>query len=139
MSAACHRSLYGYQVRTALALAVENPHLAVTFIPLACTGAQIGKGVLDQQIASEIVCVGRGTCPKTVPAQLIQLRDALALARRHQRDRALDLVLLTVGANDIHFSELVANALLDESAERTIFKRSGMLASVEEAQRALAC
>jgi hypothetical protein len=138
MSAACHRSLYGYQVRTALALAVENPHLAVTFIPLACTGAQIGKGVLDQQVASEIVCVGRGACPKTVPAQLIQLRDALALARRHQRDRALDLVLLTVGANDIHFSELVANALLDESAERTIFKRGGLIASVEEAQQALA-
>ncbi len=138
MSAACHRSLYGYQVRTALALAVENPHLAVTFIPLACTGAQIGKGVLDQQVASEIVCVGRGACPKTVPAQLIQLRDALALARRHRGDRTLDLVLLTVGANDIHFSELVANALLDQSAERTIFKRSGMLASVEEAQQALA-
>jgi hypothetical protein len=137
MSAACHRSLYGYQVRTALALAVENPHLAVTFIPLACTGAQIARGILDQQVASEVVCAGGRGCAKTVPAQLIQLRDALALARRHRPDRALDLVLLTVGANDIHFSELVANALLDESAERSIFKRGGLIASVEEAQRAL--
>src|SRR6266540_2636834 len=34
MSGACHRSLYGYQMRTALALAVENTHLAVTFVPL---------------------------------------------------------------------------------------------------------
>src|SRR5262245_58275324 len=30
MSPACHRSLYGYQLRTALALAIENPQLAVT-------------------------------------------------------------------------------------------------------------
>ena len=30
----CHRSLYSYQMRTALALAIENPHLAVTFMGL---------------------------------------------------------------------------------------------------------
>ena len=132
MSAACHRSLYGYQVRTALALAVENPHVAVTFIPLACTGAQIVKGVLDPQIASEVICE-RGSCPRSVPAQINQLREILALARRHQPDRALDLVLLTIGANDIHFAELVANAILDQSAERVLFARAGMIASVEEA------
>jgi len=138
MSAACHRSLYGYQVRTALALAVEEPHLAVTFLPLACTGAQIGKGLLDAQAASEIVCAGRGSCPSTVPAQLIQLRDALGLARRQQPGRTLDLVLLTIGANDVHFSELVANAMLDQSAERVVFTRAGRIASVEEAESSLA-
>jgi lysophospholipase L1-like esterase len=138
MSAACHRSLYGYQVRTALALAVAEPHLAVTFLPLACTGAQIGRGLLDAQGASEIVCAGRGSCPSTIPAQLIQLRDALGLARRQQPGRTLDLVLLTIGANDIHFSELVANAMLDQSAERVVFNRAGRIASVEEAESALA-
>ncbi|MFL5087361.1 MAG: hypothetical protein ACJ8FP_21290 [Xanthobacteraceae bacterium] len=138
MSAACHRSLYSYQVRTALALAVEEPHLAVTFLPLACTGAQIGRGLLDSQGASEIVCARRGSCSSTVPAQLIQLRDALGLARRQQPDRALDLVLLTIGANDIHFSELVANAMLDQSAERVVFTRAGRIASVEEAEGSLA-
>src|SRR5262249_4869487 len=137
MSAACHRSLYGYQVRTALALAVENPHVAVTFVPLACTGAQIAKGLLESQVASEVVCPPRGSCSKAVPAQLIQLRDLLASARRQRPDRTLDLVLLTVGANDIHFSELVANALLDQSAERVIFKRGGLIATVEDAQSAL--
>jgi hypothetical protein len=138
MSAACHRSLYGYQVRTALALAVQEPHLAVTFIPLACTGARIGKGLLESQVASEVVCGGRGPCPSTVPAQLIQLRDALALARKSRPDRTLDLVLLTIGANDVHFSELVANAMLDQSAERVVFARAGLIASVEDAQSALA-
>ncbi len=45
MNPACHRSLYSYQVRTALALAIEQPHIAVTFIPLACTGATIDAGM----------------------------------------------------------------------------------------------
>ena len=53
MSAACHRSLYGYQLRTALALAVQNRHVAVTYIPLACTGATIEAGLLGSQRASD--------------------------------------------------------------------------------------
>jgi hypothetical protein len=137
LSAACHRSLYGYQVRAALALAVQNPHVAVTLLPLACTGAQITKGLLDSQGASEIICTGRGPCPKTVPAQLIQLRDALTAARRQRPDRTLDLALLTVGANDIHFSELVSNVILDQSAERVVFTRSGLIATVHQAESAL--
>jgi hypothetical protein len=138
MSPPCHRSLYSYQLRTALALAIENPHLAVTFLPLACTGATIRLGLFESQAAREIACAGGRTCPKTVPAQLIQLRDALALARRHHPGRGLDLVLLTVGANDIHFSELVANAIIEQSAERVLFSRAGLIASVEDAESALA-
>src|SRR5207237_6061044 len=41
----CHRSLYSYQLRTALELAVEYPHIAVTFIPLGCLVAPIGQGL----------------------------------------------------------------------------------------------
>jgi hypothetical protein len=137
MSAECHRSLYSYQVRTALALAIENPHLAVTFIPLACTGATIRLGLFESQAPREIACASGRSCPKTVPAQLIQLRDALALARRYHPGRSLDLVLLTVGANDIHFSEIVANAIIEQSAERVLFSRAGLIASVEDAESAL--
>src|SRR5262249_9765682 len=107
LNAACHRSLYGYQMRTALALAIENAHGAVTFVPLACTGATIENGLLDRQRAREAACGGR-RCPSNVPPQLAQLQDMLAAARRHRPDRSLDLVLLTIGANDIGFSELVA-------------------------------
>ena len=49
MSPGCHRSLYSYQIRTALALAIEQPHLAVTFLPLACTGASIQAGMFAGQ------------------------------------------------------------------------------------------
>src|SRR5438477_185527 len=43
-SGPCHRSLYSYQLRTALALAIESPHIAVTYLPLACSGATISTG-----------------------------------------------------------------------------------------------
>jgi lysophospholipase L1-like esterase len=137
LNAACHRSLYGYQMRTALALAIENGHGAVTFVPLACTGATLESGLLDRQRARETTCGARGACPNTVPAQLVQLRDALALARRHRPDRALDLVLLTIGANDIGFSELLADVIVKSETERALFRRSGLIGAIDDAEQVL--
>jgi hypothetical protein len=137
LSQACHRSLYGYQLRTALALAVENPHVAVTFLPLACTGASIENGVLGSQRARELNCTTERRCPATVPAQVTQLQQYLATARRARGDRMLDLVLLTVGANDIDFSGLVANVIIDATAERVLVGRS-VIQSVDSADSVLA-
>jgi lysophospholipase L1-like esterase len=137
LNAACHRSLYGYQMRTALALAIENAHGAVTFVPLACTGATVENGLLDRQRSRETACGVRGGCPVNVPPQLAQLRDALASARRHRPDRALDLVLLTIGANDIGFSELVADVIVKSETERALFRRGGMIGAVEDAEQVL--
>jgi len=103
MSAACHRSLYSYQLRTALALAIEDRHAAVTFLPLACTGAQIEDGLFKQRAARE--CQGAGKCATTVPAQLSQLKELLALARAPGRPQARSPPL-TIGANDLYFSGL---------------------------------
>jgi len=136
MSQACHRSLYGYQLRTALALAAENPHVAVTFLPLACTGATIDYGVLNPQRARELNCAAERGCPATVPGQIAQLQQQLAAARRNDPKRALDLVLLTIGANDINFTGLVANVIIDASTERVLVGRS-VIASVEDAEAAL--
>ena len=137
MSAACHRSLYSYQVRTALALAVENPHVAATFVPLACTGARIGEGLFEGHRAREVRCSGRGRCPSTVPPQIAQAKAVLEGARRARPGRNFDLVLLTVGANDIHFSELVGNTLLASSRERALLESGGSIATVEDAQTVL--
>jgi hypothetical protein len=137
MSAACHRSLYSYQLRTALALAVENRQIAVTFVPLACTGADIDAGLLNGKKARELACGGqgrKGSCPSSVPPQIAQMKEALAAARRVNPNRLFDIVLLTVGANDIRFSELVADIILDDSAERSLVARGGGIATVEQAQ-----
>ena len=138
MSGACHRSLYSYQTRTALALAGENPHLAVTFIPLGCTGATINIGFLDNQRARECPNPGSAAaCPGTARAQIAELRDILAMARRHRADRSLDLVLLTIGANDILFSGLIADIIVEPGTERNLLRRGGAIASVEDAQKVL--
>jgi hypothetical protein len=138
MSAACHRSLYSYQVRTMLQLAVETPHVAVTFVPLACTGAEIANGLLSGQRAREVTCGGpgrTGSCPSNVPAQIAQMNGILNAAHRTQPQRIFDLVLLTIGANDVRFSELVSNVLLDDTADRTLF--GSRISSVDSARRTL--
>ena len=135
LNAACHRSLYSYQTRTALALAVRYPHIAVTYLPLACTGASIPDGLLGSQRARE--CLSSAKCQGTVNGQVAELRDALAAAKRRQPDRKLDLVLLTIGANDINFSGLVSDVIVDAPTERALFKRGGLIESVDDSRSGL--
>ena len=138
LNSACHRSLYSYQTRTALQLAVQYPHIAVTYLPLACTGATIGNGLLGPQRASECLPNKSGAaCQGTVNAQLVELSAAIAAAKRRQPDRKLDLILLTVGANDINFSGLVADVIVDSPTERLLFRRMGVLGSVDDSRAAL--
>ena len=135
-NSACHRSLYSYQTRTALALAVRYPHIAVTYLPLACTGATIPDGLFGPQRARECPPTkSGGNCQGTVNAQLGELRAALAAAKKRQPDRKLDLVLLSIGANDINFSGLVADVIVDTPTERVLFRRSGVMGSVDEFAR----
>jgi lysophospholipase L1-like esterase len=138
-NSACHRSLYSYQTRTALALAVQYPHIAVTYLPLACTGATIAEGLFGGQRARECPpSKSAAPCQGTVNAQLGELRDALAAAKRRQPDRKLDLVLLSIGANDINFSGLVADVIVDTATERALFRRTSVMGSVDDSRAALA-
>ena len=138
-NSACHRSLYSYQTRTALALAVRYPHIAVTYLPLACTGATIADGLFGAQRARE--------CPPTKsapPARAPSTRNwpncakRVTAAKRRQPDRKLDLVLLSIGANDINFSGLVADVIVDTPTERVLFRRTGVIGSVDDSRAALA-
>jgi lysophospholipase L1-like esterase len=137
-NSACHRSLYSYQTRAALALAARYPHIAVTYLPLACSGATIADGLFGAQRARECpLTKSATTCQGGVDAQLTELRDALGAAQRRQPGRKLDLVLLSIGANDINFSGLVADVIVDNATERVLFKRSGVIGSVEDSRAAL--
>ena len=137
-NSACHRSLYSYQTRTALALAVQYPHIAVTYLPLACTGATIADGLFGSQHARECPPTKSGAnCSGTVNAQLAELREAVTAAKRRQPDRRLDLVLLSIGANDINFSGLVADVIVDSPTERALFRRSGVMGSVDDSRAAM--
>ncbi|HVX75808.1 MAG TPA: hypothetical protein VHB49_06765 [Bradyrhizobium sp.] len=129
-NAACHRSLYSYQTRTALALAVRYPHIAVTYLPLACTGATISDGLFGSQRARECPPTkSNAPCRGTVNSQLAQLRADVAAAHRRP-----DLVLLSIGANDVNFSGLVADTIVDAPTERELFTRIGVIGSVDDSR-----
>lgn len=69
----CHRSLYSHQLRAALQLAVEDPKRAITFVGLACSGAEIAQGLLLPKPVRE--CTAGE--PFATPAQLSQLSEEL--------------------------------------------------------------
>ena len=99
-NSACHRSLYSYQTRTALALAVQYPHIAVTYLPLACTGATIADGLFGSQRARDCPPskaatlrwhrqqptgrVARGAHRGETPAARSQARSGAAVGRRQR-------------------------------------------------------
>jgi hypothetical protein len=103
----------------------------VTFLPLACTGATIDVGLFGSQRARELTCgsAAQDACPTSMPGQVGALRALLERAHRK-----LDLILLTIGANDIYFSGLVADVIIDSGYERALARRGGVIATVEEAQ-----
>ena len=138
MNPACHRSLYSYQLRTALALALEQPHVAVTFVPLACTGATMDAGMFGSQRIDDCpAVVGIDSCSGTSPGQFTELEDFMTAVRRQQPQRALDMVLLTIGANDVNFAGLVANVIVDATTERLVLRQGGGISSVEDSQKSL--
>jgi hypothetical protein len=119
----CHRSLYSYQMRAAIALAVENPQISVTFLPLGCSGAEIFDGVLTSMDARERPVKDGKKSPPTVESQASQLRNYLrSITDGRGRRRPIDLILLTIGANDIGFSGLVANIVVSADKERDLLK-----------------
>ncbi len=42
----CHRSVYSWQVRTAIDAALRSPHRSITALPYGCSGAEIFSGLL---------------------------------------------------------------------------------------------
>jgi hypothetical protein len=138
LSGPCHRSLYSYQMRATLALAIENPHLAVTFIPLGCSGTTVDIGFLGTLRILE--CPGPETgrmCPRINRPQISEITQVMETARRHNPERSLDLVLLTIGANDVLFSGLMTNVILQPGTERSLLTAGGIVVSVEESKRVL--
>ncbi len=142
---ACHRSLYSHQLRAALQLAIEDPHRAVTFVGFACSGAEVTKGLFlrykghewvpNPPDVSQISAVARAQCGRFRPAlkdypeayhmrgRIPDLKGGLQLYKcDRRRARRIDLILVSIGGNDIGFARLVANAVL---RDRSLLKRLG--------------
>ena len=95
----CHRSsAAGFEV-AAHRLAEVDQHRSITFVSLACSGAEIHEGLLGSYAG--IAPRSDGTA---YPAQVKRLKR-LAKARHGKgKDPAVDAVLVSIGANDVQFS-----------------------------------
>ena len=150
----CHRSLYGQQLRAALQIAIENPQASVTFLDLSCSGASIMEGILGPQTYVERLSSGDRNGPATAPAisggdrdsQLYRLvrelcrkkpdfRRGLPYCPGGEFRRSLDFLFLSVGGNDIGFSNIVAWASLRDNASASIASFFGATVSAKEFTR----
>ncbi len=141
---ACHRSLYSHQLRAALQLAVEDPHRAVTFVGLACSGAEVTFGLFlrykgnewvpNPPDLSQISALADAQCGRRKAEQIDmpeayhmggvipELQGGLVLRKcRRDEARKIDILMVSIGGNDIGFARLVANAVLaDQSSVRRL-------------------
>ncbi len=143
LSRDCHRSQYGYPFRVAIELALENRHRAVTLASFTCSGAEVTEGLFLDMAARE----GASEIPGgKVRAQLDQLSDLICRGPRSQsaamrcratptaaldfgaddhktwcppqsRKRAIDVVLMSIGGNDVGFSALAAYSMTENMAD----------------------
>jgi hypothetical protein len=146
VSADCHRSQYGYPFRVGLQLALENRQRAVTLLSLTCSGAEIAAGLflemeprdagapgaakvraqLDQ--LADLLCRG-GAAARTRGAdyvlpvfslgstQISQRAVTKHWCAPEQRKRAIDLVLMSIGGNDVGFGAMAAYALTEQASD----------------------
>ena len=147
MSADCHRSQYGYQFRVGMQLALENRHRAVTLVHLACTGAETMEGLFLEKDAREqfdkpnsnkvpaqfdqlstLICRGgeaarSRTASYTLPAYSagdtsIGTRSiAMRWCPPELRKRPIDVVLLSIGGNDVGFASVALYAITESASD----------------------
>src|SRR5262245_35589717 len=136
---ACHRSLYSHQLRAALQLAIEDPHRAVTYVGVACSGAETVWGMFlrykghewvpNPPALSQISAVAEAQCAgKEAPfhdlpeayhmsGKVPELKGGLVLKKCDaEQARKIDLIFLSIGGNDVGFARLVANAVLADTS-----------------------
>jgi lysophospholipase L1-like esterase len=143
----CHRSLYSAHARVALhlALADADEHTSITFLSVACTAAEIENGLFmphmgsdregtDEHVTlSQLSGVARAICAPgstTLGTATYALRATEGNAGRErshrifscpkEQARAIDLLLLSIGGNDIGFSKLVAWASISDVADSAL-------------------
>ncbi|MGE0034254.1 MAG: hypothetical protein AB7S93_01320 [Xanthobacteraceae bacterium] len=139
LSRDCHRSQYGYPFRVAIQLALENRHRSVTLASFTCSGAEVAEGLfgeldpregnetvraqLDQ--LSDLLCRGPRTlgASYTLPVfspgstQITSQRFAKSWCPPQRRKRPIDVVLMSIGGNDVGFGPLAAYALTESAGD----------------------
>lgn len=94
-SVRCHRSARAGSALAARQIEEDDSHSSVTFVHLACSGAGVRTGLLRPYAGAEP--------PPDEPPLEPQVDTLNRIAARRQ----VDAVLVNIGANDIHFGDVV--------------------------------
>jgi len=147
LSRDCHRSQYGYPFRVGIELALENRHRSITLASFTCSGAEIAEGLFGEMDAregfsepggakvraqldqlSDLICRG-GAAARTQAAsytlpEFTMGSTAISPARITKmwcppllRKRPIDMVMMSIGGNDVGFGALAAYAISDSAAD----------------------
>ena len=147
LSADCHRSQYGYPFRVGIELTLENRHRAVTLVSVACSGADVVEGLFMERDARErasepggakvppqfdqladLICRGGAasrslTASYTLPmyksgSTSVSMQSvAMRWCPPSQRKRPIDIVLMSIGGNDIGFGALALYGMTDGASD----------------------
>jgi hypothetical protein len=126
----CHRSLYSHQLKASLQLAIEEPHATVTFLGYACTGAEVYEGMLDfwearsdvarryYDAAPQLIRFFRDVCADPEPYRIFRRPKGFDWRQdiRACADMSIpkpDALLLSIGGNDVGFSNVIANEVVN--------------------------
>src|SRR6185503_3782063 len=146
LSADCHRSQYGYPFRVGLAMTLENRHRAVTLVSVACSGADVVGLFMDHDARertsekggakvppqldqlADLICRGgrqgrTQSASYTLPTYKYGSTGISSQTVSKQwcppanRKRAIDLVLLSIGGNDVGFGALALYASIENARD----------------------
>jgi hypothetical protein len=147
LSRDCHRSQYGYPFRVGIELSLENRHRSITFASFTCSGAEIVYGLFGEMDAregfndpvnakvraqfdqlSDLICRGGASARTqsasyTIPdfslgsTQISTQRITKMWCPPQLRKRPIDLVMMSVGGNDVGFGSLAAYAMTESAAD----------------------
>lgn len=95
-SARCHRSARAGVALAARQIEGDDGHSSVTFVHLACSGAEVPTGLLGPYA---------GAVP---PPEEPPLEPQVSVLERTARERPVDALLISIGGNDVHFSEVAS-------------------------------
>ena len=144
LSTDCHRSQYGYPFRVSLELALENRHRAVTLASVACSGADIVEGLFSEMagrehfnegkvkpqldLVSDLICRNGAAGRTTTASYTLPTYSSGSTSISSQtftkhwcapanRKRPIDLVLLSIGGNDVGFGALALYAITNSAED----------------------
>jgi hypothetical protein len=97
----CHRSLFSGHAVSGLLYTIVNPHVAVTYVSYACSGALLSSGLLAGYAGQD-----PADCDHPLDPQWDKLSDLL-----HRKPA--DFLTLSFGGNDVDFGDIVRNGMFE--------------------------